>query len=127
MSANRVKYYQRKALGVCVRCEQPRYGTTVLCEPHLIESRSRRKAKQPDDGPQAVPYQQEPPRPAYKSDKFQDLPPLPNECPKCGKALFPCELEIWTGYVPAVRCWCCGFTTDRYMLANRTEQAHGAV
>jgi hypothetical protein len=119
MSVDQSKYYKRKALGVCVRCEMPTSGSSVLCEAHLNYSRSRRKQKCPDDAPWAIPSQVEPPRPAYKSDKWQNLPPLPNDCPKCGKALFSCELEIWTGYVPAVRCWCCGFTTDRYMLANK--------
>ncbi len=83
MSANTAKYYQRKEAGVCVRCSGPRYGNTVLCEPHLIESRSRRKAKQPDDGPQAVPYQQEPPRAPYQADVVPVMPPIPDRCPRC--------------------------------------------
>lgn len=73
----------------------------------------------PDDSPESCPGEPQAPRGPYRADGLDDLPPLPTMCPRCGKELVFCELEIWCEYVPAVRCWCCGFTTDRQMLANR--------
>ncbi len=83
MSVNTNRYYERKAAGVCVRCEAPRSGRSVLCEEHLNYSRSRRKAKAPDDAPWAINSAVEPPREPYRSDKEPVMPPVPDKCPRC--------------------------------------------
>ncbi len=82
MSVNTNRYYERKAAGVCVRCEAPRCGSSVLCEAHLNYSRSRRKAKAPDDAPWAITSSVEPPRAEYKSESIV-MPPIPDKCPRC--------------------------------------------
>ncbi len=123
MSANSAKYYQRKALGVCVRCEGPRYGTTVLCEPHLIESRSRRKAKQPDDGPESLPAPIAPPREPYRSEDEPMMPPVPKRCPRCNGCLHLMQ----ACYGDPTECLCinCGFRLNP-IWQSQPDERHGA-
>ncbi len=101
MTVNTTRYYIRKAAGVCVRCEAKTSGSSVLCEAHLNYSRSRRKAKAPDDAPWAINSAVEPPRPAYVSDKLPPMPPVPDKCPRCSGFLI-------TQYGDT-RCIPCGF------------------
>lgn len=80
-------YHRRKAAGNCVRCGMPAWSDDMLCWTHykaqLEQFKVRRKVKKPDDSPDALPYQQEPKRAAYVSDKQPVWPPIPDKCPKC--------------------------------------------
>ncbi len=107
MTVNTTRYYIRKAKGVCVRCELPTSGTSVLCEAHLNYSRSRRKAKAPDDAPWAINSAVEPPREPYKSESLPAMPPVPRRCSKCGGCWHIGPTE-W-GEPDMVKCINCGF------------------
>ncbi len=122
MSLDPSKYYQRKAKGVCVRCEAKTCGSSVLCEAHLNYSRSRRKAKAPDDAPWAITSPVEPPREPYKSDVMIPLEPVPTRCPKCSGCLYIAELE-WGESVEA-KCINCGWR-PRQIHAN-PDPTYGA-
>jgi hypothetical protein len=101
MSANRAKYYQRKALGICVRCEGPVYANTVLCLEHLNYSRRQRKAKKPDDSPDALPCAIEPPRAPYQPDIVPVMPPAPKCCPRCANLVLTADGDSF--------CYACGW------------------
>lgn len=107
MSANTLLYHRRKALGVCVRCEAALCPPSRLCEKHLIEARARRKVKEPDDAPYAIPAQPEPPRPPYKSETEPVFPPIPKRCPRC-KGLICNRVIEWPD---EMECFCfnCGW------------------
>lgn len=114
MSFDNSKYYKRKALGVCVRCEAPQFGGSVLCEAHLNYSRSRRKAKCPDDAPESLPAPIPPPRDAYKSESVPVMPPTPDQCPRCRNIVMTIEGDSF--------CYACGWHLQPVLVPFEPEQ-----
>jgi hypothetical protein len=82
MGQTMTTYHRRKAAGNCTRCGMPAWEG-LLCETHIQMNRQFAKRKKPDDSPDALPYQSEPKRAPYRSDKQPVWPPIPKCCPRC--------------------------------------------
>ena len=121
-------YYQRRKEGLCVSCAQPTYqkpngGMTAYCETHAQAQRAyEQRSRKRDDASEALAGVSQARALCERwVAKTDHLPPLPTSCPRCTSMVVSTTIALYLEYSEAVRCPCCGYLTDRQMLANQRE------